>query len=73
MAISKLFGWVSFAAAIAGMAWIAFSVTWWTLEDPRFDPLMEAVKLFFGGPLWCIFFLAVSFFIASKVFKWVED
>jgi predicted MFS family arabinose efflux permease len=72
MAISKLFGWVSFAAAISGIAWIAFSVTRWTVEDPRFDPLMEALKLFFG-PLWWILFLAVSFFIASKAFKWAED
>jgi hypothetical protein len=72
MAISKILEWVSAVAAIVGMAWIAFAISRWLAEDPKVDPLIEALKLF-SGPLWWISFVAIATFIASKFFKWAGE
>jgi hypothetical protein len=72
MAISKILEWVSAGAAIAGIAWIAFAITRWTLADPKLDPLIEAVDLFFGPVCWLLIGAAASF-VASKIFKWAGE
>lgn len=72
MTISKTFGWVSFGAALLGSAWIVFAITNWAVGDPKLDPSMEALKLFFG-PIWWIVWVAVASFIASKIFKWLGE
>jgi hypothetical protein len=72
MTISKLLGWISGAAALAAAAWIVVTIARWTMMDPKFDPVVEAMTLFFGPVLW-LFLGAVASFIASKIFKWAGE
>lgn len=72
MSISKLLEWMSFAAALIGAGWIVFTIARWTMMDPKFDPVVEAMTLF-SGPVWWLFLGAVASYIASKVFKWAGE
>jgi hypothetical protein len=72
MSISKVFGWISLASVLAGIAWIAFTMISWTLGDPKADLLIEALT-FFSGPVWWILLLAAASFGMSAFFKRIGE